>query len=160
MVCGILVPQPGVKPTPLHRQHRVLTTEPPEKSPYKSLLLFIGSPPNSSCTHSKCPEYLLCVRYRPRPFGVDKVEPGMASPWPWEIPYGGVRTWTQAGYELLGFFLFYIEYSWFTMLVVMNFILKGFSEFIGSSSPILQLKMLLPYLLGVRQYSKDFNTVK
>ena len=49
------------------------------------------------------------------------------------------------------------------MLVVMNFmnfILKGFSEFIGSSSPTLQVKMLLPYLLGVRQYSIDFKTVK
>ena len=40
----------------------------------------------------------------------------------------------------------------------MNSILKGFSEFIGSSSPILQVEMLLPY--GVRQYSKDFKTMK
>ena len=42
----------------------------------------------------------------------------------------------------------------------MNSMLKGFSEFIGSSSPILQVEMLLPYLLGVRQYSKDFKTMK
>ena len=30
--CGILVPQPGIKPVPLARKHGVLTTGPPGKS--------------------------------------------------------------------------------------------------------------------------------
>lgn len=42
----------------------------------------------------------------------------------------------------------------------MNFILKGFSEFTGSNPPISEMKKLLPYLLGARQYSKDLKNVK
>lgn len=43
---------------------------------------------------------------------------------------------------------------------IMNFILKGFSEFTGPNPPILQMKILLQYLLGARQYSKDFKNVR
>ena len=37
--CGILVPQPGIEPTPLHWQQEALIAEPPGKSPGASLLL-------------------------------------------------------------------------------------------------------------------------
>ena len=34
MACGILVPQPGIKPASPALEGRFLTTGPPEKSPY------------------------------------------------------------------------------------------------------------------------------
>ena len=40
--CGVLVPQPGIEPTPLHWQQEALITEPPGKSPGASLLLKRG----------------------------------------------------------------------------------------------------------------------
>ena len=36
--CGILVPQPGIKPTPLGLESKVLTTVPPRESPNESVL--------------------------------------------------------------------------------------------------------------------------
>ena len=38
MACGILVPWPEIEPVPLYRQHEVLTTGPPGRSPCKKLL--------------------------------------------------------------------------------------------------------------------------
>ena len=77
----------------------------------------------------------------------------------WPVPDLEKSHMVELGLELKQVMSCFFFFN-FIMLVFMNFILKGFSEFIGSSSPILQVKMLLPYLLGVRQYSKDFKTVK
>ena len=46
--------------------------------------------------------------------------------------------------------------SGFQARQVMNFILKGFSEFTRSNIPILQMTVLFQYLLGARQCSRDF----
>ena len=42
MACGILVLRPGIKVTPLHWKHRVLTTGPPGKSPRTPEHLFLN----------------------------------------------------------------------------------------------------------------------
>ena len=58
MPCGILVPQPGIIPAPVHWKHRVLTTGMPGKSlqgPLICLLLFIATIPTLAQVCTLCP---------------------------------------------------------------------------------------------------------